>query len=501
MLPCPLIHFEWTIEALVGFHLMEPFLGIMLDLHPRPTHSQLRIIFQNLYEQMMNPIEGLKFSSIDQHALPALSDGFFRTYKKSWMNSFRQHLAQYDLERVESAVRTVMKTLAATLSRQRGIQYEFGPEYAEYSAKKATGEQGQSHLRPLSEIFSLEQLDEIPVDNKVGENYFGEMTVQLRAKGGSSFKAIGERLVLSSNSDLAFSEGAEKMLANKELKAKKKEIEKIEAEWSKAQKDITKAKVSTTDELADTLAREQSKNKLLAQCIENGRKFKYNAPVTSQDDVKLMFAKIQKLKEEDKLVLMRKEIKFKKMVFSELPTDFVMFKQYNITASKMFQNLMALHAVDPANQESISVEDIYEVTDALASLPSLHRPKASRKKQSSAQVGQESLADLEWPPQEEEFVVALEADGWRICCVISYDEAHKTITAHQLEPIKTRAKDDYGKTYWIYSAEEKEEVYEKKNILSVRPSVVLAKNIKQKDPVFALINRELIEGVSASLFA
>ena len=346
----------------------------------------------------------------------------------------------------------------------------------------------------------MEQLDEIPVDNKVGENYFGEMTVQLRAKGGSSFKAIGERLVLSSNSDLAFSEDAEKMLADKELKAKKKEIEKIEAEWSKAQKDITKAKVSTTDELADTLAREQSKNKLLAQCIENGGKFK-NAPVTSQDDVKLMFAKIQKLKEEDKLVLMRKEIKFKKMFFSELPTDFVMFKQFNITASKMFQNLMALHAVDPANQESISVEDIYEVTDALASLPSLHRPKASRKKQSSAQVGQESLADLEWPPQEEEFVVALEADGWRICCVISYDEAHKTITAHQLEPIKTRAKDDYGKTYWIYSAEEKEEVYKKKNILSVRPSVVLAKNIKRKDHVFALINRELIEGVSASLFA
>ena len=318
LLPCPLIHFEWTIEALVGFHLMEPFLGIMLDLHPCPTHSQLRIIFQNLYEQMMNPIEGLKFSSIHQHALPALSDGFFRTYKKSWMNSFRQHLAQYDLERVESAVRTVMKTLAATLSRQRGIQYEFGPEYAEYSAKKATGEQGQPHLRPLSEIFSLEQLDEIPVDNKVGENYFGEMTVQLRAKGGSSFKAIGERLVLSSNSDLAFSEGAEKMLANKELKAKKKEIEKIEAEWSKAQKDITKAKVSTTDELADTLAREQSKNKLLAQCIENGGKFK-NAPVTSQDDVKLMFAKIQKLKEEDKLVLMRKEIKFKKSFFQSAP--------------------------------------------------------------------------------------------------------------------------------------------------------------------------------------
>ena len=50
-------------------------------------------------------------------------------------------------------------------------------------------------------------------------------------------------------------------------------------------------------------------------------------------------------------------------------------------------------------------------------------------------------------------------------------------------------------------AEEKKEVYEKKHILSVLPSTVLAKNMKEKDPVFALINQELIEGFSTSLFA
>ena len=80
-----------------------------------------------------------------------------------------------------------MKTLAATLSRQRGIQYEFGPEYAEYTASKAAGDEGKSHLKPLSEIFTPEQLDEIPIDNK---NYSGEMTVQLRKKGGCALKAI-----------------------------------------------------------------------------------------------------------------------------------------------------------------------------------------------------------------------------------------------------------------------------------------------------------------------
>ena len=47
-----------------------------------------------------------------------------------------------------------MKQLAATLSRQQGIQYEFGPEFLEYSAKKAAGTLGETHLKPLSEIFS-----------------------------------------------------------------------------------------------------------------------------------------------------------------------------------------------------------------------------------------------------------------------------------------------------------------------------------------------------------
>ena len=54
-------------------------------------------------------------------------------------------------------------------------------------------------------------MDSIPIDNKVGENYFGQLTDQLQRKGGQAFKAIGERLVLKSNSDIAFAEGAERI--------------------------------------------------------------------------------------------------------------------------------------------------------------------------------------------------------------------------------------------------------------------------------------------------
>ena len=94
------------------------------------------------------------------------------------------------------------------------MHYEFGPEYKEYTAKKQAGT-----------VESEEQLDTIPIDNKVGENYFGQLTDQLWRKGGPAFKAIGEKLALKSNSVIAFAEGAERMLKDKELKSKKQEID------------------------------------------------------------------------------------------------------------------------------------------------------------------------------------------------------------------------------------------------------------------------------------
>ena len=50
--------------------------------------------------------------------------------------------------------------------------------------KKAAGNLDVTHIRPLSEMFSKDELETIPIDNKVGENYFGLLTNQLRAKGG-----------------------------------------------------------------------------------------------------------------------------------------------------------------------------------------------------------------------------------------------------------------------------------------------------------------------------
>ena len=62
---------------------------------------------------------------------------------------------------------------------------------------------------------------------------------------------------------------------------------------------------------------------------------------------------------------MRRKIKLKKLLFSELPPDNLLFGQYNIAPDFMFNNSLALHVVEESNQESVSVEDIYEITESL----------------------------------------------------------------------------------------------------------------------------------------
>ena len=61
-------------------------------------------------------------------------------------------------DKLEGAVQLLIKQLAAPLLKQRGIQYKFGSEYDEYLAKKTAGILGETHLRPLSEIFIEDQL-------------------------------------------------------------------------------------------------------------------------------------------------------------------------------------------------------------------------------------------------------------------------------------------------------------------------------------------------------
>ena len=105
-----------------------------------------------------------------------------------------------------------------------------------------------------------------------------------------------------------------------------KKVHQIEADISKSERKIMKAKLALTDSGSNKLARDMAKNKLISLCVQNGTKHKYIAPLSSQSEVKKSYDRIKKLSEADQLAILSREVKLKKALFSEMPNDFVYFK-------------------------------------------------------------------------------------------------------------------------------------------------------------------------------
>ena len=104
------------------------------------------------------------------------------------------------------------------------------------------------------------------------------------------------------------------------------------------------------------------------------------------------------MSEQDQLSILRREVKLKKVMFSEMPGDFFFFKQYNITAKQMYENLLALYTVDPKNQDVVT-EDVYIASES-AGIQAAN--KSAKRSRAPAEVPQ---GEFIWPVEEEEFVI------------------------------------------------------------------------------------------------
>ena len=74
-----------------------------------------------------------------------------------------------------------------------------------------------------------------------------------------------------------------------------------------------------------------------------------------------------------------------------MPSDFVYFEQYNITTKQMYKNLLALHMVNPCDQEIITVEDIYVVSESVGNQSAFKQAKRARA------PAEKPLRDFNWP--------------------------------------------------------------------------------------------------------
>ena len=148
---------------------------------------------------------------------------------------------------------------------------------------------------------------------------------------------------------------------------------------------------------------------------------------------------------------MRRVIRFKNLLILDLPNDFILFKQYNIVAKQIFLNLLAFHSIVVSNQETIMMEDIYGITDVIIygitdSLQTSFLPEP--KKGAPASFLEVTHNGLHWPPQDEEFIIFLQEDGWSLGSFQAYNDKTDSITLQCLKSLKTRVQDNRRKTYW-----------------------------------------------------
>ena len=138
-------------------------------------------------------------------------------------------------------------------------------------------------------------------------------------------------------------------------------------------------------------------------------------------------------------------------------------------------------------------EDVYIASES-AGIQAAN--KSAKRSRAPTEVPQ---GEFIWPVEEEEFVITLQEDGWNLGSVQSYNQEEDSISVQALSILKTKAKDDKGKTYWIYPNEEVADDFKRKHVLEIKPSVIVAKNVKRKDLVLALLNREIIEALWGQL--
>ena len=77
----------------------------------------------------------------------------------------------------------------------------------------------------------------------------------------------------------------------------------------------------------------------------------------------------------------------------------------------------------------------------------------------------------------------------------SYNQEENSILVQALSTLKTKAKDDKGETYLLFSNEEVADDFKRKHNFEIKPSVIVTKNVKRKDLVIAQLNHEIIEAL------
>lgn len=332
------LKFAWASLALIGIHLYEPYLYLIIDLNT--VQSQLIGVFQQLYTELMNASKRKSLCQLKSPALRSLEAGWRSPlspespYEQEVVESLQTYLKDADEVLMHHHIDASLKTLAQGFADQKGAAYGFGPNCG--------------HGPSLTQELSLEKLDKFHTHSKSIENAFGHMDNLLRQSGPQGFSKAIQAMQIASAKDLVFDESHSWRHMTMSTRT---EMRNLQFDWTESQKKLLDSGVKETD--VNALQRAQMMTKLIASLK------KHDGPLNSDKEIDSFLERYKSYSEKDQARMLNEEIRFRRdsnLRFS-VSKDCYLYRQRGISNELRVKNLRLL-VRRPEARSSATIDDL-----------------------------------------------------------------------------------------------------------------------------------------------
>ena len=458
-------NFLWLGGALLGLHLTEPYLFLILEMNV--SHNDLLKLLPKLYEDLSTYPKSL--AQLTEPGLPSLSEAWLDPLSKDSSpygvdisNGVQQAIAQCDKQLLDKYLKDLCFQMSVVLKRQRGDAYNFGdnPDSEELVTKQ----------------LPTEDLERAPTHTKDIENLFGIQDSILTRFGAQVFNKSTDDLIIKYSQDLL---GNKYEWNTSKMKKKAREMDKVQQEFDAKQKSLIEAGVAPAD--AILMTSENKIQRVVDQCRRS-----HGGPVSEESEVENILGKF--VDDKGKISAFRLEIRFRKFTVLNIKENNPLFKQQNLSVDQLASNLrLLLQKTDLALASTATMADLEKVLSG--------EPQHETESQDSEQGIPVDQNLSVWPPKIGEHIVVNFEDGWYIGEVQTDEENEEVLVSYiKLKKVATADAEEHPRRFWVWPATREILSTKQIHVLPVRPDIALAKPPStRRILIFSVDNAEIID--------
>ena len=328
VMDCQFIHQMILALALVGLHIIEPF----IELVQSSSHTDLLQRLPLLFVDLQNHEHfGRNSTQVSSCVLPTLRSAFHQVqekgvYKKRWLEVLQTEIDLLDdagLECVQNVLGLISFFNAKTLQRQRGSAYGFadsnGPKKDDVSA------------------IPQDKAAKMPVTNLRAENEFGSIDILLGRLRTTSVRLVSDHRVLSTSGGMVYGSGLARSMGQY-----KSQIKALQTDFEEKQLQKKRDDVMAMEGKVESFAKRRLA--LLEACKQ------HEGPFSSPADVTNFVSRCEQdgVSEGERKKALKAEVMYARETLTKRPKTDDVFRirdrttNRDLTSSQFKENLVAL---------------------------------------------------------------------------------------------------------------------------------------------------------------